>query len=184
MELRHLVLEMVHNNYLQLKNQALPPSASAGLTYITEVLQRTKGGETIAKDSRFLLLTSMEYMLLAPSPALKQLSTNITKHLLEACKENPTVLPLADLVLIVLGYFGKYLKLQTEGFFQVLGRIAEVHPELLAQLIPDITGAVRDLEKKRGVGVDTSLRKLYVGVLSKLGEAGDAEKQRLQLDHM
>ncbi|XP_067675465.1 protein MMS22-like isoform X2 [Haliotis asinina] len=183
-DLRHLVLEMVHNNYLQLKNQTLPPYASTGLTYITEVLQRTKGGETIAKDSRFLLLTSMECTLLAQSPALQQMSSNITKHLLEACKENPAALPMADLVLIVRGYIGKYLKLQTEGVFQVLGRVSEVHPELLVQLIPDVRGAVRDLEKKRGVGVDTSLRKLYMGILSQLGEAGDSEKQRLQMEHM
>ncbi|XP_048239929.1 protein MMS22-like isoform X2 [Haliotis rufescens] len=183
-DLRHLVLEMVHNNYLQLKNQTLPPSASAGLAYVTEVLQRTKGGEVIAKDSRLLIRTSMEYMLLAPSPALKQHSTHITKHLLEACAQNPTVVPVTDLLPVVQGYVGKYLRLQTEGVFQVLGKIPDVHPGLLVQLIPDLTGAVRDLEKKRGVGVDTSLRKLYIDVLSQLGEAGDMEKQRLQLDHV
>ncbi|XP_041352172.1 protein MMS22-like [Gigantopelta aegis] len=181
---REHLLELIHCEYLQLKNLTVPQSASVGLAYVTEVLQRTTSGEVIARDIHTLLRTILEYVLLSTSSAMKQHAVHIMQYLVEACKKHPSIVSVNQLSSVLRSFLKIFFNLQYEGVLQIMEKLSLIYPDLMVSLISDMTQAVRALENKRGVGVDTRLRQSYFSVLQQLGELGQSEITALktQLD--
>lgn len=63
-----------------------------------------------------------------------------------------------DCIRSVLKTFIGKVALYQNRVFSVLESVAVLHPSVLTDLIPVMTQAVRNLEYKRGVGVDKQLR--------------------------
>lgn len=72
-----------------------------------------------------------------------------------------------------------YNKLQFEGVFRVLEKIAILDSQLVCDMLPHVTQCVRDIEAKRGAGQDHSLRQKYRKVLTLVGPRGDIESEKL-----
>ncbi|KAK6170163.1 hypothetical protein SNE40_018627 [Patella caerulea] len=177
---RHFILEILHEKYLRLKNMSVPPSANLGLSFVTEVLQRTSSGEVIARDNKVLLMTILEYVLFSTSPAMKQHAGKIMQFLIEGCVRNTSTFPIDELAGIIKRFINLYSKMYYDGVFNVLESISILYKHLIICIIPDCTTLVIDLEIKRGVGIDSKLRKVYYNLLSNLGEDGQKEIDRLQ----
>ncbi|KAL5010539.1 hypothetical protein ScPMuIL_012844 [Solemya velum] len=92
-QFRQFTLQQVHEQFLAVKNFSLPSNHMVGLSYLTEVLQRTVSSEIIARDSETIMPVVLEYLLLSDSSTIQQHTTTMLQHLLQACKKHTALVP-------------------------------------------------------------------------------------------
>lgn len=68
--------------------------------------------------------------------------------------------------------------------YSILETVAALSQHIGIQLIPTLTQSLKDSELKWGLGKNIAQREAYSKLLSRLGQAGQDEKQRLESDKL
>ncbi|KAL3874351.1 hypothetical protein ACJMK2_037379 [Sinanodonta woodiana] len=183
-KLRHFILHLVVEQFLAVKNMTLPASHTMGLSFITEVLQRTVNTEVIAGDSPVLLPSILEYILLTDSSTILQCTTSLLQKLLDAYSIHQQHERQCQIVTVLEQFVTTYFKLNSEGVFRTLEKVAILNNMVVVPIIPKLNYSVLDVETKRGVGTDSKLRSKYISLLMMLGLEGKEEIVKLEVQSM
>ncbi|KAK3583329.1 hypothetical protein CHS0354_038939 [Potamilus streckersoni] len=179
-KLRHFILHVVVEQFLAVKNMTLPASHTLGLSFIAEALQMTINTEVIASDCPVLLPSILEYILLTDSSSIQQYTTVLLQKLMEANSIHQQQELQCQIVTIFEQFVTTYFKLNSEGVFRTLEKVAILNSMVIVPLIPKLNYSVLEVETKRGVGTDSKLRSKYISLLKMLGLEGKEEIAKLE----
>ncbi|KAJ8354044.1 hypothetical protein SKAU_G00216110 [Synaphobranchus kaupii] len=176
--LRKAILQVVSDNFLQFKGHAPPPRLASVLSFLMELLRRTK-------DSNLELLTLplppvLRCLMLVNEPQVRKMSTDVLQLVVERCasREGP-----CDQVSSVLKCFiEENAGVYDQQVYSVLETVAILDQSVVSGLIPVLSLSLRSTETKRGLGRNTTLRNAYRKLLSHLGEGGQVEMISLEED--
>ncbi|XP_013383279.1 protein MMS22-like [Lingula anatina] len=180
LQLRQYVFEVIRDNYLTLKGNTPLTHAGMGFTYIAEVFQKTTNQAILASDIGVLLQTMLEYQLMCEVPAIRQQSTYLTQAMLEACKKCEKQESRFSVTEILRNFISKNIKVYQLRLLKVVDMVSVLYPDVVLDLVPQLTQSLYDIEAKRGVGADTVLRQSYMNILRNLGDRGEEEILQIQ----
>ncbi|KAL4233051.1 hypothetical protein ACF0H5_007737 [Mactra antiquata] len=175
---RHHVIKLTINSFIVVRNMAVHKHHSLGFTYIKELVQRTNSEDVKLKDLTLLFGVCLEYLLLLPNTSnIWTMVINILQDLSHSYHHDHGIQDetLSSLTSTCKSFVSTYFKFSSTGVLKVLEKISLILKHVVIGTIEQVTGAIKELESKRGVGVDSSLRKQYFQVLKLLGERGTAE---------
>ncbi|KAL7851760.1 hypothetical protein AOLI_G00221160 [Acnodon oligacanthus] len=178
--LRRTILQVLRDNFLQFKGHAPPPRLAAVLSFLLELLRRNND-----TDPDLLTITlppALRCLMLVNEPQVKRLSADclqlIVERRLSAARDQP-----CEQIITVLRTFVEENEAVYElQVYSVLETVAILSPSTVSSLIPVLSRTLRNIEQKRGLGRNISLRNAYKSLLGLLGEAGQAELVSLDED--
>ncbi|XP_052807477.1 protein MMS22-like [Mya arenaria] len=181
LKFRRYIMDLILSQYLAVTSMKINPSHALGFAFVHEVLQRTTSSEVKAGDLAVILKPCLEYLLLLantdPSWTLVLQCVQLTS---QAYNSHTDSIPMNELSNVTRKFVNGYFKFSSTGVVQVIEKLALLLPGVTASVITLISEKLREMERKRGVGVDNKLRSQYYEVLKLLGEDGKEEISRLE----
>ncbi|XP_036395737.1 protein MMS22-like [Megalops cyprinoides] len=177
--LRRAILQVLSESFLQFKGHAPPPRLASVLSFLMELLRRTR--ESNPELLTLPLPQLLRCLMLVNEPQVKKLSTDTLQLVVERCAaatDGPCDQVSAALKCFVEQNAGVY----DQQVYGVLETVAILDPPVASTLIPILSLNLRNTESKRGLGRNATLRNAYRKLLSHLGEAGQAELISLEQD--
>ncbi|XP_030054263.1 protein MMS22-like [Microcaecilia unicolor] len=177
--LRKAFVQVLSENYLQFKGQAPPARLASVLSFLLHVFQRTKNTDTF--DVELLLPSVLKCLVLVNEPQVRKLSTEILQHVVENCRMAPEE-SAAQLASVLRDFVQEYSTIYDHQVYNILTTLTGIDQSLVVSLIPTITQSLKNSEHKQGLGRNTVQREAYRRLLSHLGESGQSEILKLEID--
>ncbi|KAJ8411514.1 hypothetical protein AAFF_G00163220 [Aldrovandia affinis] len=174
--LRQAILHVLREKFLQFKGHAPPPRLASVLSFLLELLRRTR-------DSNPELLTLplppvLRCLMLVNEPQVRKLSTDVLQLLVERCAAREG--PCDQLTDVLKCFIEQNAGVYDQQVYSVLETVAILDQAAVSILIPVLSMSLRSTETKRGQGINTTLRNAYRKLLSHLGEGGQVEMISLE----
>ncbi|XP_054638084.1 protein MMS22-like [Dunckerocampus dactyliophorus] len=178
--LRRTILEVICENFLQFKGHSPPPRLASVLLFLLELLRRNR-------DSDPTLLTLplpslLHCLMLFNEPQVKKTSTDAVQLVVERCAAVSAEGARLHMITVLRSFVEENERVYDRLVYSVLETVAVLDPPAVQALIPTLSLSLRNLEHKRGLGKNTTLRSAYKKLLCLLGESGQAEISSLELD--
>ncbi|KAM4694938.1 protein MMS22-like isoform 2-T2 [Discoglossus pictus] len=178
--LRRTIMQVISESYLQFKGHSPVPRLASILSFILDVFQRSRSIDV--GDVEFLLPSILKCLILVNEPQVKKLSTDALQHIVEGCHAPSDGEAVTRLTSVLRQFVQDCSGTYDHQIFGILETLSLLDQSLVISLIPTITQSLRELEHKRGLGRNASLREAYRKLLSHLGEPGLAELQTLEYE--
>ncbi|XP_066558733.1 protein MMS22-like isoform X2 [Amia ocellicauda] len=179
-QLRKTVLQVTVDNYMQFKGHAPPPRLASVLSFLHEVLRRTKDSDPAVYTKP--LPAVLKCLVLVNEPQVKKLSTDTLQLVVESCRAAAGDGPCHQLSTILKEFIEEHTGVYEQQVYSVLEAVAVLDQAVVISLIPTMSICLRNTEHKRGLGRNSTLRNAYRRLLSHLGESGQAEIVSLDND--
>ncbi|KAG8444746.1 hypothetical protein GDO86_009787 [Hymenochirus boettgeri] len=175
--LRRIIMQVISENYLQFKGHSPPPRLAFVLSFISDVLQRSKGADI--QDAETLLPSVLKCLILVNEPQVKRFSTEVLQYIVESCQTSLTEANVNPLSTVLRQFIQDYGLLYDHQIYSILETLSILDQPLVTSLIPTISQSLLESEHKRGLGRNSASRNAYRRLLSHLGEHGQAAMQTL-----
>ncbi|KAG7240643.1 hypothetical protein INR49_026698 [Caranx melampygus] len=171
--LRRTILEVLCQNFLQMKGHAPPPRLASVMMFLLELLRRNN-------DSDPALLTLplpslLRCVMLVNEPQVRRTSTDALQLVVERCAAASTEGPCEQMITVLRSFVEENAGVYDRQVYGVLETVAVLDPTVVQALIPNLSLSLRNTEHKRGLGKNIALRSAYKKLLCLLGESGQAE---------
>ncbi|XP_077863066.1 protein MMS22-like [Saccoglossus kowalevskii] len=175
--LRLLMLELLHSNYLVITNNQISPNITTSLVFLKELFRRTTVTEEIARNTFVLFSALLDILLVCDSSAVtavKKLAVGVLQAMLTAFQQvhdsssGARVTLQTELQVFISRHFGtSYISV-----LHVMEAVAVLYRSLVIDVMPKLLDEVYNVERKRGVGTDKARRKAVCKLLHHLGDEG------------
>ncbi|XP_076135532.1 protein MMS22-like [Alosa pseudoharengus] len=172
--LRRNILQVISDSFLQFKGHAPPPRLAAVLAFLLELLRRSP--DTDPALLSLPLPALLRCLMLVNEPQVRRLSTEAVQLVVGRCGSSSAQGPCDQTVSILRTFVEENEGVYDQQMYGVLEAISLVDRSSVEVLIPVLSLSLRNLEQKRGLGKNTSLRNAYKRLLCQLGESGQAER--------
>ncbi|KAG5271208.1 hypothetical protein AALO_G00177120 [Alosa alosa] len=172
--LRRNILQVISDSFLQFKGHAPPPRLAAVLAFLLELLRRSPDTEPALLSLPLPAL--LRCLMLVNEPQVRRLSTEAVQLVVGRCGSSSAQGPCNQTVSILRTFVEENEGVYDQQMYGVLEAISLVDRSSVEVLIPVLSLSLRNLEQKRGLGKNTSLRNAYKRLLCQLGESGQAER--------
>ncbi|XP_053315847.1 protein MMS22-like [Spea bombifrons] len=176
--LRRMLMQVISDSYLQFKGHSPPPRLASILSFIVDVFQRSCSIDV--GDVQSLLPSVLRCLILVNEPQVRKLSTEALQRIVEGCRATPDGETASYLVSVLSAFIQENIVLYDHQIFGILETLSVLDQHLVINLIPTVTQTLKDAEHRRGLGRNASSREAYRRLLSRLGEHGQAELQKLE----
>ncbi|XP_036915631.1 protein MMS22-like [Sturnira hondurensis] len=177
--LKKCIVQVIRKSYFECKQFLHPPRLASILAFI---LQLGKETSIDVSEVGLLLPGVLKCLVLVSEPQVKRLATENLQYMLRACQVGSEGEPAAQLTSVFRDFIQNYGMRYDSQMYSILETVAAMDPQVVLHLVPTLTQALKDAEQKWGLGRNIALRKAYSKLLSRLGQAGQDELQRLEND--
>ncbi|KAM8846831.1 protein MMS22-like isoform 1-T1 [Synchiropus picturatus] len=176
--LRKTILEVLCQNFLQFKGHAPPPRLPSLLMFLYELLRRNNDSEPTLLAVPVPAL--LRCLMLVNEPQVKKTSTDALQLIVERCASSEQ--PCDHMIDVLRSFIEENQGVYDRQVYGVLETVAVLDPRVVQALIPELSLSLRNVEHKRGLGRNATLRGAYKKLLCLLGESGLAEITSLEED--
>ncbi|KAM6967442.1 protein MMS22-like [Aplochiton taeniatus] len=178
--LRRNILQVLSESFLQFRGHAPPPRLASVLAFLLELLRRN--GDT---DPALLIMplpSLLRCLMLVNEPQVKRTSVDALQLVVERSAAGPGAPPCEHTVNALRSFVEENQGVYERQVYAVLETVAVLDPPLVLLLIPLLSLGLRNMEHKRGLGKNTTMRNDYRKLLGLLGDSGQAEIISLDAD--
>lgn len=181
MPLRKHIVHAIRKSYLEFKGSSPPPRLASVLAFILQLFKDTTLGVC---DLELLLPGVLKCLVLVNEPQVKRLATENLQCMVKTCQVGSEGGPATQLTSLFRQFIQDYGMQYSYQVYSILETVAALSQHIGIQLIPTLTQSLKDSELKWGLGKNIAQREAYSKLLSRLGQAGQDEKQRLESDKL
>ncbi|XP_051016856.1 protein MMS22-like [Acomys russatus] len=175
--LRKHIVHAIRKSYLEFKGSSPPPRLASILAFILQLFKDTSMG---ACDIELLLPGILKCLVLVNEPQVKKLATENLQYMVKTCQVGSEGEPATQLTSLFRQFIQDYGMQYSYHIYSILETAATLNHHVVIQLIPTLTQSLKDSELKWGLGRNIAQREAYSKLLSRLGQVGQDEKQRLE----
>ncbi|XP_030640861.1 protein MMS22-like [Chanos chanos] len=176
--LRRIILQVISDNFLQFKGHAPPPRLAAVLAFLLELLRRNNDADPTLLTMP--LPSLLRCLLLVNEPQVKRLSTESLQLVVERCRNTAGEGPCEQTTDVLRKFVEENEGVYEQQMYGVLETVALLDLSAVTTLIPVLSLSLRNTERKRGLGKNSTLRNAYRRLLGLLGDCGQAEMVSLE----
>ncbi|XP_021077764.1 protein MMS22-like isoform X2 [Mus pahari] len=181
MPLRKHTVHAIRKSYLEFKGSSPPPRLASVLAFILQLFKDTEMGVC---DLELLLPGIVKCLVLVNEPQVKKLATENLQCMVQTCQVGSEGGPATQLTSLFRQFIQDYSMQYSYQVYSILETVATLNQHVVIQLIPTLTQSLKDSELKWGLGRNIAQREAYSKLLSRLGQVGQGEKQRLESDDL
>ncbi|KAB0355789.1 hypothetical protein FD755_021730 [Muntiacus reevesi] len=179
--LKKCIVHVIRKSYFEFKGSLLPPRLASILAFILQLVKETN---TDVSEIELLLPGVLKCLVLVSEPQVKRLATENLQCMVKACQVGSGGEPAAQLTSVFRQFIEDYGMGYDYQIYSILEAVAALDPQVVIHLVPALTQALKNSERKWGLGRNTAQREAYSKLLSQLGQVGQDEIQNLQNDHV
>ncbi|XP_042565150.1 protein MMS22-like [Clupea harengus] len=154
--LRGNILQVLNDSFLQFKGHAPPPRLAAVLAFLLELLRRS--ADTDPALLTLPLPPLLRCLMLVNEPQVRRLSAEAVQLVVERCASSSAEGHCEQTVSILRTFVEENEGVYDQQMYSVLETVSIVDRCSVETLIPVLSLSLRNLEQKRGLGRNTSLR--------------------------
>ncbi|KAM6185176.1 protein MMS22-like [Rhynchocyon petersi] len=175
--LKKCIIQVIRKSYFLFKGSSPPPRLASVLAFI---LQLCKDTNVDIHDVELLLPGVLKCLMLVNEPQVKRLATENLQSMVKICQVGSEGEPATQLTPVFRQFVQDYSMTYSYQVYSILETVATLDQQAVIHLISTLTQCLKDLELKSGLGRNIAQREAYSKLLSRLGQVGQKEMQRLE----